>query len=70
MKGECDKKFEWQNGLWFEGILRLTMVWRKWMKWTMVLKNNEIGYGLKENEWNYDKSRGDVDWWGHDGTSN
>ena len=27
-----------------------------------------MDYGLKEIEWNYDKSRGDVDWWCHDGT--
>ena len=29
-----------------------------------------MDYGLKENEWNYDKNRGDVDWWCHDGTGN
>ena len=28
-----------------------------WMtKWTMVWRNNEMDYGLKENEWNYDKT--------------
>ena len=31
---------------------------------------DRIDYGLKENEWNYDKNRGDVDWWCHDGTWN
>ena len=29
-----------------------------------------MDYGLKENEWKYDKSRGDIDWWCHDGTWN
>ena len=29
-----------------------------------------MDYGLTENEWNYDKNRGDVDWWCHDGTWN
>ena len=31
------------------------------MRWTMVWRNNEMDYGLKENEWNYEKNRGDVD---------
>ena len=69
MKGECDKAFEWQDGLWFEGITRWTMVWWK-IRWTMVWRNNEMDYGLKENEWNYDKSRSDADWWYYDGTWN
>ena len=34
MKGESNKKFEWQNGLRFEGIMR----------WTMVSMNNEMDY--------------------------
>ena len=29
-----------------------------------------MDYGLKENKWNYDKKRGDVDWLCHDGTWN
>ena len=29
-----------------------------------------MDYGLKENEWIYDKNRGDNDWWCHDGTWN
>ena len=29
-----------------------------------------MDYGLKENEWKYDQSKGDVDWWCHDGTWN
>ena len=38
LKGDCDKRFQWQDGLWFEGkwdglwfegIMRWTMVWRK-----------------------------------------
>ena len=29
-----------------------------------------MDYGLKENEWNYDKNRGDVDWQCRDGTWN
>ena len=57
------------NGLCFEGIIRWTMVWRK-MRWTMVWRNNKMDYCLKENEWNYDKSISDVDWWCHDGTWN
>ena len=37
------------------------MVWKKM---------NEMDYDLKEYDWNYDKSRGDVDWWCQDGTWN
>ena len=29
-----------------------------------------MDYGLNENEWDYDKSRGDVYWWCNDGTWN
>ena len=36
----------------------------------MVWSNDEKDYGLKVNEWNYDKSRGDVDWWCYDETWN
>ena len=36
----------------------------------MVWRNNDMDYGLKENEWIYDKNRGDVDWSCHDGTWN
>ena len=28
-KENRDKNFEWQNGLWFEGIMRWIMAWRK-----------------------------------------
>ena len=49
MKGERDKKIEWQDGLWFEG--------NEWYGlWFEEIKLDALWF--EGNEWYYDKSRG------------
>ena len=51
LKGEREKKIEWQDGLWFEEN-EWDGLWFEGNEWG--------GVWFKENEWYYDKSRSDV----------
>ena len=50
LKGERDKKIEWQDGLWFEQS-EWDGLWFEQKEWDGLL--------FEENEWYYDKRRGD-----------